>query len=183
MSLSGDLKDFALSEVLQFLSRGRHTGVLTLTAEQESELGSLVPSMAKIYFHDGRVAFASAGFRDRLGHRLILKGLLSREVLRQLLNRQQDAERPKPFGAMLVEENLLCPDVLREEIRAQVLQVIACTIDWRQGSFRFDCAPEAHVEHLHGTDHALSTEHLLLEICRQQDEELSSAVALMQECV
>lgn len=182
MSLCGDLKDFALSEVLQFLSRGHHTGVLTLTADQESEIASPVPSVAKIYFHDGRVAFASAGFRDRLGHRLILKGLLSREVLRQLLSRQQDADCPKPFGAMLVEENLLCPIVLREEIRAQVLQVIACTIDWRKGSFRFDCAAAAHVEHLPGADQTLSTEHVLLEICRQQDEELSTAVALVQEC-
>jgi len=180
MSLYGSLGDFGLLEVLQFLGRGRHTGVLTLTADCESDHGAPVPSVARIHFHEGRVAFASAGLRDRLGHRLILKGLLSRTALRELLSRQQGAEQPKPFGAMLVEQNLLCPDVLRNELRAQVLQVIACAMEWRDGEFRFDRTSVARVDDLPGASEALSTELVLLEVCRQQDEELA-AVEILQE--
>ena len=55
MSLNGNLQDFELTEVLQLMSRGQHTGLLTVSVQRETEHGSTVPTVAKIYFHAGKV--------------------------------------------------------------------------------------------------------------------------------
>ncbi len=176
MSLNGNLQDFDLTEVLQFLSRGKHTGLLTLTGRCESDHGPALPMAAKIYFHAGKVSFATSGFRDRLGHRLIDNGLLSREAIRSVLDKQKQGSSHQPLGFLLVEANVLCSETIGRELRAQVLQVIRTVIDWPSGTFRFEKQVAPVVDRL-GADPAITIEHLLLAIHCQRDEEVLAAAA------
>lgn len=174
MSLNGNLHDFELTEVLQLLSRGQHTGLLTVSVQRETEHGEAVPTIAKIYFHAGKVAFATSGYRHRLGHRLIDRGLLSREAIRSLLDRQREGQSRLPLGWLLVEGNVLCSETVVQELRAQVLHVLESAIAWRNGTFNFE-KQAVSVEESPFADPALSVEHLLLEIHRQHDEGVLAA--------
>jgi hypothetical protein len=176
MSLTGNLAEFSLPEVLQFLSHGHHTGILTVASRLDSEHGAALPTSAKIHFLEGKIAFASAGYRQRLGHRLISKGLLSPQALRSLLDKQRLTIARKSVGAILVEEELLCHNALKQEVRGQVLQIVSAIVGWRNGVFRFD-AVNLHAEDYPGADQGLTVEFVLLEILRRRDEEIIGAAA------
>ncbi|MBI4605928.1 MAG: DUF4388 domain-containing protein [Planctomycetes bacterium] len=156
--------------MLQLLSRGRHTGVLNLATECPSDYGPAVPAAARIAFHAGKIVHASGGSRMRLGNQLTEKGVLSREAIRCLLNKQRHGDGRKPFGALLLEERILCPDGLKDELRAQILQVVELVLGWRHGLFCFDNTCAVSPETMPGADEGFSMELVLLEVHRQRDE-------------
>lgn len=177
MSLSGNLQDFELSEVVQFLGRGKHTGLLTITTEQGSGHGQAILTTAKVYFDRGRVAFATAGFRSRLGNRLMDLGIVDRENLRCLLDKQRLSPSRKRFGSLLIEEEILSQESLQQHIHAQVFQIIGAALDWRAGTFKFEKQPVEVVEEL-GANNSLPVDTLLLEIHRRHDEAILDAARL-----
>jgi len=176
MSLQGNLQDFDVAEVLQFLCRGKHTGLLTFSSVQDSGRGSAIPTSVSVQLQLGKVVFATSGFRSRLGNRLIEQGLLSRDAMRDLLDKQRLAKSHRPLGALLVDEKLLLPEDLKQQLNAQLIHVVGSAMTWRAGAFSFE---KKQVETLAivGVEQGLSVDTLLLEVHRQQDEAVLKAAA------
>ncbi len=167
MSISGNLEDVSVAEVLQFVHIGRRTGTLVLAgAEGRGEVG----------FHRGRIISASSPDSQKLGTLLLAKGLLERAQLDEAL-RLQETQRPRrSLGQILVESGLVDTPDLRKTVAAQIEETVYQLVTWKQGSFEFaldelrpvddigvypgDILPDIH----------LNTQMLVLEALRIFDE-------------
>src|SRR5687768_14971562 len=158
MGLSGNLREFALSEILQILSSQRKTGSLRLTRESDNHV---------IYLLEGRIA----SVRDR--------GLPADDPLALFLRRihRLSEEQMRGIASIHAESGRDLVDLLlngryieREELsmlsERLVLDVLNELIGWEDGTYSFSSvAPPESVLAV-----SLSTESMLMESVRRVDE-------------
>ena len=158
MALSGSLREFALSEILQLLSSQRKTGSLRLTRGAE---------MRVVYLLEGRIA----AMRDR--------GYSEEDPLARFLRRvhRLSEEQLRGIASIHAESNRDLVDLLlngryieREELamlyERMVLDVLHEILAWEDGTYSFSnvAPPESALQV------SLSTESMLMEAVRRQDE-------------
>ncbi len=158
MSILGKLKDLGLPEILQILSLGKRTGVLTLIGKRGS---------GKLVLHQGRVVYASSDNTNRLGYTLVQKGLVQAKDLDYALQMQNDHK--KPLGSILLVLGFITRDVLSREIKNHIIKAFQDFMSWKEGVFFFE-QEEIDQESLVVKD-GIKVEHLLIEQARHQDEE------------
>lgn len=167
MSISGNLEDVSVAEVLQFVHIGRRTGTLVITAgDGRGEVG----------FHRGRIISAWAPNSKKLGDLLLARGLVERAQLDEAL-RLQESQRPRrSLGQILVDSGLVKAPAIRKVVAEQIEETVYQLVTWRQGRFEFaidelrpvddigvypgDILPDIH----------LNTQMLVLEALRIFDE-------------
>ncbi len=158
MAIKGSLKEASLPDVLQLLSLGQKTGCLSLT--DRTNLGY-------VYFDQGRITYAAiVNRRDRLGDILLNSGKVNKEQLDDAVA-QQDSDRDKKLGEILVELDAISSEELQRYMRVQVEEAIYHLFTWTRGSFHFevDIRPERQDFLL-----SINPETLLLEGARRIDE-------------
>ena len=158
MALSGSLREFSLSEILQLLSSQRKTGSLRLSRGAESRV---------VYLLEGRIAaMRDRGFGDddplvrflRRVHRL------SEEQMRGIASIHAESNRD------LVDLLLNGRYIEREELailyERMVLDVLHEILSWDDGTYSFSnvAPPESALQV------SLSTESMLMEAVRRMDE-------------
>ena len=128
MSISGDLQDVSVAEVMQFIHLGRRTGTLYLRYQaQEASIG----------FHRGRIIGAARQGSLRLGELLLQRDLVTEDQLLRALETQRSA-RPRPsLGKVLVDQGLISTDNLRVVVGSQIEHTVYQLVTWRAGSFDF----------------------------------------------
>lgn len=167
MSISGNLEDVSVAEVLQFVHIGRRTGTLVITGgEGRGEVG----------FHRGRIISAWSPSSKKLGDLLLARGMLERVQLDEAL-RLQEADRPRQsLGQILVEGGLVKAPELRKAVAEQIEETVYQLVTWRQGSFEFaidELRPVDDIGVYPGDilpDINLNTQMLVLEALRIFDE-------------
>ena len=167
MSISGNLEDVSVAEVLQFVHIGRRTGTLVITSgEGRGEVG----------FHRGRIISAWSPNAKKLGDLLLAKGLLERPQLDEAL-RLQESQRPRrSLGKILVDSGLVRTPDLRKAVADQIEETVYQLVTWRQGSFEFaidELRPVDDIGVYPGDilpDINLNTQMLVLEALRIFDE-------------
>ena len=158
MALSGSLREFALSEILQLLSSQRKTGSLRLTRGSD---------MRVVYLLEGRIA----SMRDR--------GYSEDDPLARFLRRvhRLSEEQMRGIASIHAESNRDLVDLLlngryieREELamlyERMVLDVLHEILAWEDGTYSFSnvSPPESALSV------SLSTESMLMEAVRRTDE-------------
>jgi hypothetical protein len=158
MALSGSLREFALSEILQLLSSQRKTGSLRLTRGSD---------MRVVYLLEGRIA----SMRDR--------GYSAEDPLARFLRRvhRLSEEQMRGIASIHAESNRDLVDLLlngryieREELAVlyerMVLDVLHEILAWEDGTYSFSnvSPPESALQV------SLSTESMLMEAVRRTDE-------------
>jgi DNA-binding NarL/FixJ family response regulator len=167
MSISGNLEDVSVAEVLQFVHIGRRTGTLVITgSEGRGEVG----------FHRGRIISAWSAKAKKLGDLLLSRGMLERLQLEEAL-RLQESQRPRrSLGQILVESGLVKATELRKAVAEQIEETVYQMVTWRQGSFDFaidELRPVDDIGVYPGDilpDINLNTQMLVLEALRIFDE-------------
>jgi hypothetical protein len=158
MALSGSLREFALSEILQLLSSQRKTGSLRLTRGSE---------MRVVYLLEGRIAsMRDRGYSDEdpLARFLRRVHRLSEEQLRGIASIHAESNRD------LVDLLLNGRYIEREELsmlyERMVLDVLHEILAWEDGTYSFSnvAPPESALTM------SLSTESMLMEAVRRVDE-------------
>ncbi len=158
MALSGSLREFALSEILQLLSSQRKTGSLRLTRGSESSV---------LYLLEGRIA----AVRDR--------GMSGEDPLVRFLRRihRLSGEQMQGISSIHAESGRDLLDLLlngryidREELAVlyerMVLDVLHDVLGWEDGVYSFsNVSPPESVLAV-----SLSTESMLMEAVRRTDE-------------
>ena len=158
MALSGSLREFALSEVLQLLSGQRKTGSLRLTRGNETKV---------LYLLEGRIAAVRdrgmaaddplAGFLRRI-HRL------SDEQMRGVASIH--AESGRDLVDLLLNGRYIEREELSMLYERMVLDVLHDVLNWDDGVYSFsNITPPESVLPM-----SLSTESMLMEAVRRTDE-------------
>jgi len=167
MSLSGNLSDLAVVDLLQFVHLSQRTGTLHL--EREGEL-------ARISFHRGRMVSAWAPTSPSVCDLLIAAGALGRDALASAIERQATELPPASLGQVLVATGAVGRNALRDAIRGKIEQTIFELIRWTRGRFRFvvdEVCPDREVALAPGDiipDADVDTQSVLMEALRLFDE-------------
>ncbi|HLN79988.1 MAG TPA: DUF4388 domain-containing protein [Thermoanaerobaculia bacterium] len=160
MSLDGNLRVFSLTEVLQMLGMQHKSGVLTVEGPKDTiSVGFVTGRIVSVESSSNRI-------ENRLGTLLVKAGRLSEDELSGALELQK--KKQGRLGRLLLTEEIVRAEDLREAIRIQVQRILFAAFGWTDGRFRF--APQAVIEHDPEIFQPLPTESILLEAARHFDE-------------
>lgn len=138
MALEGDLKLFALPDILQVVSQQQKTGILTVQGEQD---------ILAVSFLRGEIVAADAlnqSFEDSLGEVLASQGLLQPDEFARLCEEQSaTGERLSDF---LQRRGVLSRQQMLEALRVQTYRLLLQVLRWRQGDFKFYSGEEVSFE-------------------------------------
>jgi len=138
MALEGDLKLFALPDILQVVSQQQKTGILTVQGEQD---------ILAVSFLRGQIVAADAlnqSFEDSLGEVLASQGILQPDEFAQLCQEQEETgERLSEF---LQRRGVLSRQQLLDALRVQTYRLLLQVLRWRQGDFKFYTGEEVSYE-------------------------------------
>lgn len=127
--LAGDLREFAPSDLLNFLDQGRRTGVLLARA------GDVERALVMI---DGDVCWASSTSpAERLGELLARRGMVSPAQVEAAVAGQAAPGPHRRIGQLLVEKEALAPDALHRGLRHQCVEIFLGLLVGREGGFVF----------------------------------------------
>jgi tetratricopeptide (TPR) repeat protein len=131
-AIAGDLQNFQILDVLEFLRTGSQTGALTISSQQRTGMVRLVR---------GRVTSAAAPAVQHLGEMLVAQGVLRPEELQALLARQA-GDHQETLGTMLLREGLVDGPLLQDTVKRQVMVALDEMLGWNEGSFSFQHATD-----------------------------------------
>lgn len=175
MSLTGNLEDLGLGEILQIVSLSRKTGVLSIHSRGRE---------GTIIFRQGQVVRASSStFQRNLGEVLIQRGVIDLAVLRKALASQQEQGFRERLGVILIRQFAVPREVIEDVVSEQIESIVFSLFAWVEGTFEF--AVSDSVETVDGTrldplqfmlDHqGLNPQFLAMEGTRIQDEKRYAA--------
>ncbi len=161
MSLTGNLEDLGLGDILQIISLSRKSGSLRISS---------AAGEARIVFREGQVCGAQTpSSPPDLCAMVTVSGTVSKDEYKSA---QEAAEADgRLVATVLLEQSLLSEDRL-EELRREVIETAVIEIfGWLTGEFCFDIGTEeedASAE-LHVTT-GINAQYLAMEASRQKDE-------------
>lgn len=158
--MNGTLAETSVTELLRRLAARAATGVVEVSGPQGA---------GTLQLHRGDIAGArtDAGHaRVRLGERLVRAGRLDRQDLDRVLSAQSDEAVGATLGQLLVDGDLVDPDVVRLFVQEQALDSLTVVLDWGAGEFTFTEREATDA----GVPLALPVERALTELRRRADE-------------
>jgi len=178
MSLAGRLEDLAIADIFQILSVGRKTGTFLVSGSKGT---------AVITFKNGYVVRAETDDLDKsLGENLVDAGLIKDTILNMALEVKKELPS-KSVAEILHEFGSVSVEVLDKVARKRIERVIYRLLLWEDGDFQFELddmdlegksnLPDQGWELSKG----LSTEYLLMEGARVQDESSQSSFIPSEE--
>ncbi|MEK7306810.1 MAG: DUF4388 domain-containing protein [Nitrospirota bacterium] len=159
MALEGTLKEFGLADIFQLIFHQRKTGTLTIKWEKKK---------ASVLFDNGMIVSAESSERlgpDRIGEILLRAEKITKEGLREALNRQKDTG--EKLGLILEEMALITRGDLQGALRLQVRETIFQLFRIKDGEYIFE---QSDVEYDKDYLSQISTEFILMEGIRRIDE-------------
>jgi CheY-like chemotaxis protein len=126
--VEGSLRNVPLGDVVQIVTGGQKSGVLTVASGE---------TRARVYLERGRVQVAHLEPGTHLGEILVRMDALSTHEVQEILARQERENAGTPLGLMAVEAGLLERETLQRALRRQAVEVLAELLGWRDGTFSF----------------------------------------------
>ncbi|MEK6301091.1 MAG: DUF4388 domain-containing protein [Acidobacteriota bacterium] len=126
MELTGDLSDFALTDILQILALSRKTGTVLL------ENGSLAGT---IIIEDGRITHASLSPGESFADGLVSRELLGLETLRKLKDIGRQSAGIWTVESLIVESGVMSQRVLQEEAKRHIQRAVGRLVGIEKGKF------------------------------------------------
>ena len=127
MAITGNIKTFYLSSLLQLLSNDKKTGILELTDGSD---------IIQVYLRDGTIINAFGSSRvERLTNYLRSEGIITEEQLEKSL--KISAHTEKKIGMVLVEQGYISPELLESLLHRQIEETLFSMFLWEQGEFEY----------------------------------------------
>ncbi|MCA9543308.1 MAG: tetratricopeptide repeat protein, partial [Myxococcales bacterium] len=159
-AIAGDLSQFNLVDLLEFLRLNRRTGILRTASKQ---------GVGELMLVEGRLAGASTTNTERLGDRLAAAGLVHPDALDEAVALQHSMHEQEPLGRILLEREHVAPADLRKVIAEQVMGAITEIVGWESGRFAFEADELVRDRVLHPALE-LDTGQIMLDVLRLLDE-------------
>ncbi len=160
MALSGTLKDFGISDILQLIGQQQKAGILKLEGANDNKV--------EITFANGTVVFASEKARDKtqlLGSLLRRAEMITDLQLEEALEEQQ--RTLKRLGDILVSHGLISELQLSQLARLQATETLYRLFHWKTGTYEFT---QGDIDVGKTAFEPLRAESILLEGYRRVDE-------------
>ncbi|MBN1629863.1 MAG: DUF4388 domain-containing protein [Thermoleophilia bacterium] len=158
MILWGEIREFPLFTILQFLSQQRRTGIVEI--QDFEELGF-------IYLSRGRIdGISTQAWDEMLGNRLVAAGHLTEAQVRECWM-ECAGDVNKPVNAALLERADGDRRAIVEVVNRHTADAVMQLMYWNAGTFRFDVTAEPTYFPIVPT---LSVDFLLLDAYRRVDE-------------
>jgi hypothetical protein len=159
MILWGNIREFPLFSVLQFLALQRRTGVLEIQDFEDN---------GAIYLSSGRIEAISMPLSDEaLGSRLVSAGALTEGQVKECWMRYSQEDGGQPVLAGLLEMAYGERDVLVEIVDHHTADQVMQLMYWSTGTFRFVLTPKPFRFRVVPS---IDVQNLLLEAYRRVDE-------------
>lgn len=126
MELTGDLSDFALTDILQILALSRKTGTVVL------ENGNLA---GKIIMEDGRITHASLSPGESFADGLVSRKLLRTETLRQFKDIGLKSAGIWTVESLIIESGMMTHGQLQDEARRHIQTAVGRLVGIEKGRF------------------------------------------------
>jgi hypothetical protein len=126
MSISGNLSDIAVVDLLQFIHMSQRSGTLII----DSNRGA-----AHIAFQRGRIASAWSPSSLSVIGQLINHGVLTTDEVERVEETRRTSVPVPSLGKALLEAGLISLPDLREAVATKIEQTIFDLISWRNGTF------------------------------------------------
>jgi tetratricopeptide (TPR) repeat protein len=158
----GDIKSFALPEVLEFLRLQHKTGSLVVSSRRGAGIVRLVK---------GQVTSASAPGIGRLGEALVARNIITRAQLDAVLAQQRrddnagDGDGAETLGDLLMRQRPGDREPLTRAVFQQVLDALEEMLAWKEGAFSFHPGADRGMPVI-----AFDLQNVMLEIMRLADE-------------
>ena len=155
LSIGGELTETTVPDLIRSVVRGVETAILTLDAAGRQDT---------VYFHEGRIVFASSTDPDMgLAETLLRAGELNIQQYSTVLERLVIARR---VGALLCELGYLQPDELTRAVERQANAIVLDAMAYRDGNYTIEFTSDfpEHIIML-----PLATERLILDGVRRID--------------
>lgn len=137
MEIAGLIKDFAVETLLEQAEAEEQTGVLFLKSDR---------GIGEVSFENGLIYSADSPFvREKLGHKLVSRGLIYASELYQAL-RDQERNQEHLLGEILFRKKLLSSERVKKIVKEQIEEAVLHLLIWDKGQFTFErssCA-ESH---------------------------------------
>jgi hypothetical protein len=128
MSLSGNLSELAIADVIQLLYLGRRSGRLMVHYGADR---------CELLFRAGRIARAQGPYTHRLGELLLAAGAIDVEQLTQALAQQRSTKPWRSLGCILVAAGALSTVTLAGHLAGQMEETVVELLSWPRGRFEF----------------------------------------------
>ncbi len=167
MAIKGSLREAGLPDVIQLLSMGQKTGILTVT--EKEHFGS-------ISFFKGNIVDSYLITRkNRIGELLVASGEMSEEQLGEALELQK--KTGEKIGKILLKEKFVREESLVIYLKQQIQETIMTMMTWENGYFSFEPRFTDIDEELV----AVNPASLLLETAKQADELSGVSLDILRE--
>jgi hypothetical protein len=131
LSITGELAETTVPDLIRSIVRSSETAILSLDAISRNDT---------IYFHEGRIVFASSTDPDMgLAETLLAAGDLSIQQYNTALERLVVARR---IGALLCELGYLKPDELTRAAERQADAIVLDAMSYRTGAYTIEFTTE-----------------------------------------
>jgi hypothetical protein len=164
MELSGDLSDFALTDILQILALSRKSGTLSL---QSGEL------CGTIVIERGRITHAAVDTGDSFAERLVRENRITSDALIKLREIGAAGDGFWTLRSLLLESGLLTLDDLEEIARRHIHDVVGILVRLEKGRFGIDLNQIEAIAPLEevGISEGLDVGEVLLGAAKEIDED------------
>jgi hypothetical protein len=128
MSLTGNLRTVSFPDVLQLLSTGKKSGILSVSSGSRQK---------EIAFREGNIIYASSinTNEDLLGNLLLKRGKISKSDLERAISLHKQTGRQ--LGATLVDMQVFDKEEVAECLRMQIEEIVYNLFSWQEGEFSF----------------------------------------------
>ncbi|MBU8934189.1 MAG: DUF4388 domain-containing protein [candidate division Zixibacteria bacterium] len=128
MSLSGNLKTVSFPDILQLLSTGKKTGILSVETATRGKL---------VAFKDGNIIHAASvnSSEDLLGNMLVNRGRISKADLERAITLHRQTGRQ--LGTTLIDMKIFDKAEVAEVLKQQVEEIVYNLFSWSDGNFVF----------------------------------------------
>ena len=132
LDFKGNLRSIGIPTILQMLSSDSKSGILQVSNGKKKRA---------ICLKDGKIIAGSGQPGLQLGQILYQRGLISPEVLLEVLDEAKKSG--KRVGEVLLSSGYVNEDTLKELIHQQIREVVFDLLDWTEGDFLYqDCLVE-----------------------------------------
>jgi len=164
MELSGDLSDFALTDILQILALSRKSGTLSL---QSGDLDGVVVVVR------GRITYASFRPGESLAERLLREGRIGHDALGRLRQVGGSGAGVWTLRTLILESGAISEADLEALAKRHICEVVASLVQLERGRFGIELNTTETVDTLEdiGISDGLDIGEVLLGAAKQVDED------------
>jgi hypothetical protein len=163
MELTGDLSDFALTDILQILALSRKTGTLSLDSMGVS---------GRIIIEQGRITYASVEPGETLADQLVRESKIAGTVLNDLMTIGLRATGVWTLETLLIESGVINREELEAAAKRHIQNAVAVLVGLEKGRFGIDLNHSNSVDGLREMKLLSGVEvgEALLEAAKDKDE-------------